>query len=261
LRAVNGITDSTGLDVAVEQSTPPSPVIVPPPPPTTLVPVPIDASKIPFGGASSLNALPANWYRVEIMPAGAQMSFTDYNPINDQNLSTVFTYGTTASNGSFIVQQWLGVALTSSQFGVQFVHDAYTESQTISPICLTLTPLGANGTPPGTPGTPLPTIVSPFNNATTSFNLTPSTIVAYGTYSFTASDCIQDPNTFIYTAGPNVIFTSGPKGVVLPPVGASVLQIAALDATADQSSQYSSPIILLLMDDTGKSTPLYNGKN
>src|SRR5882757_5041044 len=74
LRAVNGITDSTGLDVAVEQSSPPTNV-TPPPPPTSLVPVPINASKIPFGGASGINALPADWYRIEVKPAGAQMAF------------------------------------------------------------------------------------------------------------------------------------------------------------------------------------------
>ncbi len=261
LRAVNGITDSTGLDVAVEQSSPPPNVTPPLPPPTTLVPVPIDASKIPFDGASNINALPANYYRLELTPAGTQMSFTDYVPINDENLSTVFTYGTTASYGYFIVQQWLGISLTSGQFAVQFVHDALAESQTVSPICFKLTPIGGNGTTPGAPGTPLPAIVATFNSATSLFNATPSTIVAYGTYSIGAYACVQDPNTFAYSYTGAPFFSSGPKGVVLPPVGTSVLQIAALDATADQSSQYGSPITLLLMDNTGKSTPLYNGKN
>jgi len=252
LRAVNGITDSTGLDVAVEQSSPPTNV-TPPPPPTSLVPVPINASKIPFGGASGINALPADWYRIEVKPAGAQMAFTDFNPINDQNLSTVFTYGTTASNGSFIVQQWLGISLMSGQFGVQFVHDAYTESQTVSQICLKVTPIAINSNP-------LPAMVATFNSATSLFNPTPSTLLPYGTYFVAVLDCFQNPDGS-YGYGANTLFQSGPKGVVLPPVGTNLLQITALDATDSQNTKYNSPITLLILGDSGKSTPLYSGQN
>lgn len=262
LRAVNGITDSTGLDVTVELSSPPPPPAdpnLPPtdPPPPTLTPVTIDANNIPFGGASGMNTLPSAYYHVQVAPAGGQASSTDYVPINDNNVSTVFTYGTTATAGSFIVQQSLGLQLSNGQFALQFIHSAYAESQTGSPLCLQLTPAGSATAPPGSP---LPLIAASFASATGGFNHTPSTVVAGGTYLIDAFACTQNPDGS-YSGTGVILISHSPAGVVLPPVGTNTLQIAALDANASQTTQYGSPITLLLLDNTGKSTPLYNAQN
>ena len=69
----------------------------------------------------------------------------------------------------------------------------------------------------------------------------------------------------IVTNGTTTIYDSGPTGI--RPAGLStntngnVYQLAALDASSAQQTQYKSAISLLLMDNDGNSVQFYNGQN
>lgn len=259
IRAVNGITDSTGLSLIIARSTPPPPPAdpadpnPPAPPPPTLTPVAIDASNIPFGSASKTNPVATGYYNVKVSPAGGTDSATDYVPIYADNVTTFFTYGTTSSAGNFRVEQATGVTLDNNRVAIQLVHAAAAVSQNNYTLCVQLSPTSGQGA--------LPLIAANFAQGTAPFTFTPSTVLKADTYKLQIYPCSQNADGTYGSSGA-IVFDGGPKGISLPFMsGGRVLQIAVLDASASQQSQYGSAATLLVLDQSGTATPLFQNQN
>jgi hypothetical protein len=259
-RAVNGMPNSSGLDASIAG-----------------VSIPTQAQNISFGTGSSISDVPNGSYNVTLSDSaagstssssssgsssgsssssssssgsgsssssggGGTVSFdVDNLNISSGNLETVFTYGdlSTGTQNGFIAEESLQ-APTNGQVVMQVVHDALTESSTASTLSFYFVKPGSGLT--GASPTTAPFAQQP----------NPESIpLAGGTYEI------------IVTNGTTTVFDSGPKGVALPASGSSanVFQLAALDATSAQSTQYGSTVTLLLLDNNGGNTPLYNGQN
>jgi len=105
-----------------------------------------------------------------------------------------------------------------------------------------------------------PTLTVKFGAATPSQSLALPAgtyeIKAYALAVCTGAVCAQ------IDVAPDTGFDSGPKGVSLPAAnGSNVFQLAAIDVTGAQESQYGSLISVVLLDNNGDSIQLFNGQN
>lgn len=213
-RAVNGITDSNGLDTSISN-------------------IQI-ASNTPFGSATGINSpIPEGSYKAQL--TSNSKTFTVNNVSIDHNhVTTVFATGQ-IGNGS------------ETGFAAEEALNAPTNGQAVvQPINAALQATGTSGT--------LTFRFVPTNNPSAATSLTAqygaspaSAPLAGGTYEIVVSN------------GVSTVFDSGPQGIALPSSnGGNVFQVAAIDAGSSNQTKYGSSIALLLMDDKGQNTQLYN---
>ena len=233
-RLANGIADSNGLKADISNV----PTVGP----------------IGFASASGINIIPEGSYKVQLTPgaSGASTFTVDNVSIEHNNLTTLFAYGTLAagSQGGLTAVESLN-APTHGQAVIQPVHAAYQESQTApQSMNFSFVPVGSGGSSAG--------ISVVFGSATTS----QSVALAAGKYEIkiTATPiCNPGQPCPAISLG---VFDSGPQGISFPGAdGSNVFQLAAIDATSSQVSQYGAPVSLLLLDNSGHSTQLFNGQN
>ncbi|HZR38224.1 MAG TPA: hypothetical protein VFA75_22835 [Nevskia sp.] len=194
-------------------------------------------SGISLDTGSGLTEVPVGSYNSQLTSSSVQFS-VDNVGIDHNNVTTIFAYGVVGSGtqGGFTAEESI-VAPTNGQAVVQPVHDARTASAVTPTLSFYLIRPGA-GIAGATP-------------VTAAFRASPpSSSIAGGSYEIVVAN------------GTSVVFDSGPMGITLPASsGADVFQIAALDATAAQNTQYGSAIVLLLLDNLGGNTALYNLQN
>ena len=194
-------------------------------------------SGIAFDSASGLTDVPLGSYNSQLTSNSVQFSVNNVG-IDHNNVTTIFAYGATGngSQGGFPVEESI-VAPTNGQAVVQPVHDALSASATAPTLSVYLVTPGA-GTAGATP------LTATFATSTASSAITGATY------------------EIIVSSGAAVLFDSGPKGIALPGAGgANVYQIAAVDASSAQTTRYGSTLTLILMDNTGGNTALYNLQN
>lgn len=218
-RLVNGSSDSNGLSASATSGFP-------------------STATVNFASAGSIVDVPNGGYNVQVKP-GAGNQFTVNNvSIDHNNLTTLFTYGSTVSGtaNGFAAEENLGTP-TSGNFTFQFAND--TTQVATSPLSIYLVKVGGgiSGLQP----------VAQANAAAAS----QAVAVPAGTYEI------------IITNGTSVLYDSGSTkaGVVLPTPNTNVIQIGALDATSAQASADGSPITLIVMDNNGGETLHLNGQN
>jgi hypothetical protein len=231
LRVSNGIADSTGLDVAL-----------------TGIGLPTDFQNVAFDSGTHIADVPEGSYMANFSTTdsgGDSVSFTVNNLAIDQNdVSTVFTYGTVTNNtaNGFVAEEALD-APPSGQFVIQFVHAAYAESKTSAGQTLTFFLIA-----PGSSSTADPV----YSTAVMFGNPSPSAAVNSGTYEILVQD--SDGAT---------IFDSGSDGIQLPSSASNVFQVAVLDSSQAALYNPGSPGLpgadcplasLLVLDNNGDST-------
>lgn len=189
---------------------------------------------IAFGFGSGIKLPPVGSYTAQFDINGLPFN-VEHVQITHNDLSTVFTYGTVGGatfSGFTAYESLTGPA--SSQFAVQVLHSAYQASLAAPTLSYYFVPAASGGI-----GSATPTLAS-FATSTASL------VLPAGNYQI------------IVTNGSSVLYDSGAgaAGVMLPPTGTNVLQLAALDAPG---SPNGSAISLLLLDNDGGGTPLLNG--
>ncbi|MDI3258254.1 MAG: hypothetical protein QJR02_00805 [Sinobacteraceae bacterium] len=213
-RAVNGITDSNGLDTSISN-------------------IQI-ASNTPFGSATGINSpIPEGSYKAQL--TSNSVTFTVDNVSIDHNhVTTVFAAGQ-IGNGS------------ETGFAAEEALNAPTNGQAVvQPVNAALQATGKSGS--------LTFRFVPTNNPSSATSLT----AQYGTSPASAA-LTGGTYEIIVSDGATTVFDSGPQGIALPSSnGGNVFQVAAIDAGSSNQSKYGSSIALLLMDDKGQNTPLYN---
>lgn len=224
VRAVNGITDSNGLDMSISNVG--------------------TFSGIGFDTSSGITDGPVGSYKAQLTSNSIQFTVNNVS-VDHNNVTSVFAYGAIASGtqNGFTAEESLN-APTNGQAVVQPVHDAFQLSGTaktlnfyfVSPS--TACVVGA----PQPAGTPMTVSFGPVT-------VSQSAAIAGGTSSVIVSN------------GAAILFCSGSKGLALPSGNANVYQVAALDATTAQKTANGSSITLLLMDNTGGHQTLLNGQN
>jgi hypothetical protein len=224
VRVANGITDSGGLDMSISQVG--------------------TFSGVGFDTSSGITVGPEGSYKAQLTSSSVGFS-VDNVKVDHNNVTSVFAYGATGngSENGFTAEESLN-APTNGQAVVQPVHDAFQLSTTTTSLNFYFVPtttVCAVGAPqPG--GTPQTIAFGPVNTGQ-------STAITGGTQAIIVSN------------GATILFCSGSKGLALPSGNANVYQVAALDATTSQKTQYGSVISLLLMDNTGGHQTLFNGQN
>ena len=233
---INGVADSNGLKASVGNA--------------------LTTGSIGFGDASGISIIPNGSYKVQLTPGAAGFpAFTVNNvSLDHNNLTSVVTYGTlaTSTQGGFTAEVSLN-APTNGQATMQPVHAAYQESRGYPSLYFYFT------APGGVITAATPTLSVKFGAVTPSQSLA----LPGGKYEikvYAQPACVTTTCPAI-TAPANTGFDSGPKGITLPGNGANVFQLAALDATRAQSNQYGSLLSLVLLDNNGASSQLFNGQN
>ena len=234
---INGVSDSGGLKADVGNI----PTIGP----------------ISFGGASGVNIVPSGSYKVQLTPgASGSSTYTVNNvSIDHNNLTTVVSYGSLAGNTQNGLTAEVSLnAPTNGQAVVQPVHAAYQYSQSFSSLYFYF------ATPGGTITSTTPTLTVAFGAVTPSQSLA----LPAGKYEirvYPNALCLSGVCPAIAPIA-SATFDSGPNGISLPASnGSNVFQFAALDATSAQDTQYGSQLSLVLLDNNGDSTQLFNGQN
>jgi hypothetical protein len=217
-RLVNGVPDSGGLSSSATSGFPSS-------------------STAGFDSASSIVDVPDGGYNVQVTPGSGATFTVDNVGIQHNNLTTLFTYGSTASStaAGFTAEENLSTP-ASGTFTFQFVND--TSQTATAALSIFLIPVGA-GIGSATP-------VATASTATASQDVN----VPAGTYEIV----VASAGAPVYDSG-----TTG--GITLPTPDTNVIQIGALDATAAQVSSNGSPITLLLLDNNGGEALHLSGQN
>jgi len=231
---INGTSDSDGLKADVSNI----PTIGP----------------IDFGGTSGITILPLGSYKVQLTPgASGSSAFTvDNVSIDGNNLTTVVSYGTLAAS----TQNGLTaeVSLSAPASGQATVQPVNASLQNDANLYFYFVTPGAVIT------STTPTLTAKFGAATPSQSLA----LPAGKYEIKAYPlpvCVTQVCPAIGVAG-HTGFDSGPAGVTLPSAdGANVFQLVAIDATSAQNTQYGSLLSVVLLDNKGDSTQLFNGQN
>lgn len=226
LRAANGITDSSGLDVEL-----------------TGISVPTDLQNIAFNSGSHIAQIPEGNYRANLSSGnsgGGAADFTVDNIAIDHNhVDTIFAYGRVADNtaNGFTADQALNPP-DKGNFMIQFVNAAYAESLTPQGQTLTFS-LVVPGS--SSAGSAPYSVEVPFGSSTA------SVAISAGTYEIIVKD-----------AGGGLVFDSGQQGIQLPAGGANVFQAALLDTPPNSGTipPVHCPLAsLLLLDNTGGNKP------
>ncbi len=220
LRVANGIADSSGLDVTIKS---------------------FDSfNNIAVDTASSISFAPEGSYTAQLTSNGVSLDVNGID-IEHNRVTTVFAYGAigSGSQGAFTVQESLD-APANGQSSIQTVHAAVLVSATAASLNFYFV----------TPSDCATAVASGAPTGTAAFNATAATFVlAGGTYEI----CVADE-------GGQLLFDSGPKGIVLPTSSSvDVFQLAAFDAPAGKGN--GSSVVLSLLDNNGGSRPLYNLMN
>ena len=222
IRVANGITDSTGVDMAISNVT--------------------SFSAIAIDSASAINYIPVSAvvsYKATLTSNGSSFSLGGISADQDK-VTTIFTFGEMSSGtqGAFAAEESVS-APESGKFVVQPVHAALL----VASSALSLNFYFVQ------PGTCSSAITEATANASATFKASPGTFtLAAATFEI----CITD-------ASGNVLFDSGPNGIALPTANATVFQIAAYDAPTGRGN--GSTLVLSLLDNAGGNTTLYNLKN
>jgi hypothetical protein len=222
VRVANGITDSSGLDMTIGDST--------------------KFSSIGTAAASDIAYLPINAigsYDAKLSSNSAAFTVTGI-PVDQDKVTTIFAYGVIGSGtqGGFFAEMSLD-APNSGQFVVQPVHAALTASFNALSLNFYLVKPGVcSGAIEGVTANGSAT----FRASAALFTLTG------GVYEI----CVTD-------AAGTVLFDSGPSGVAFPTGNANVFQIAVYDAPSDKGN--GSTIMVSVLDNKGGNTALYNLKN
>jgi hypothetical protein len=231
-RLANLISDSGGLQAAIG----PIPAVGP----------------VDFDAASGLVIVQEGSYRVHLSPgtAGAAAYDVDDVDIGQDTLTTLFAYGTVTGGGThdgFTARESV-LAPSAGQVRMQVVYAASGPAD--FGYSFVFEPVGGSGQT---------------GSASAVFGpVGPSQAIslAAGRYEIKVTGApICQPGMVCPAIG-EFLFDSGPQGVDIPGAsGANVFQLAAADATADQSSQYSARVVLLLLDNEGGGKLLLNGQN
>lgn len=224
VRAVNGITDSNGLDMSISNVG--------------------TFSGIGFDTSSGITDGPEGSYKAQLTSNSVQFTVNNVS-VDHNNVTSVFAYGVigNGSQNGFTAEESLN-APTNGQVELQPVHDAFTASSSAS----TLDFFFVAPTTACVVGGPQPS-ATPMSVKFGAVTVGQSEAITGGTYSIIVSN------------GATVLFCSGSKGLALPSGNANVFQVGALDATSAQKTSYGSTLSLLLMDNTGGHQTLYNGQN
>jgi hypothetical protein len=222
IRVANGISDSTGLNMSITDTT--------------------SFSAVAVDGASNIKYVPVSAvvnYEATLTTNGT--SFTVGGISADQDkLTTIFAFGEMSggTQGGFPAEMSVN-SPTNGQFVMQPVHAALQNAANALSLNFYFVKPGVCST----------AVVGATANGSATFKTSPNLFaLAGGTYEI----CVTDG------AG-TVLFDSGPVGIALPTSNANVFQIAAYDAPTGKGN--GSTLVLSLLDNAGGNTALYNLKN
>ena len=210
-RALNGVTDSSSMNVDLGNVG--------------------TASAIAYADASGVTTIPEGSYDATVKPTGD--SSQDYKvtgvPINHDQVSTVLTYGSVSAGtkSGFKATESISAPTTANTFSVQFIDDAYTDSQLSPSLNFYIIPTGS-----------------------TISDVTPVSVQFGSASARTDFQISSDGNYELVIKGTSgvTIYDSGTSAQLLQN-GANVLQIAAVDAPSGSSAV--SPLAVVVMDNKG----------
>jgi hypothetical protein len=222
IRVANGISDSTGLDMSITDTT--------------------SFSAIAVDSASSIKYIPVSAvvsYKATLTTNGSSFTVDGISADQDK-LTTVFAFGEMSSGtqGGFPAEMSVN-SPANGQFVMQPVHAALQTSAAALSLNFYFVKPGVCST----------AVTGATANGSATFKASPALFaLAGGTYEI----CVTDG------AG-TVLFDSGPTGIALPTSNANVFQIAAYDAPSGKGN--GSTLMLSLVDNAGGNVALYNLKN
>ena len=230
LHVLNGIADSTSISAVVSGTS-------------------AGSSNIQVDSVGPLATVAAGTYSAQIQPNSGSGYTINGVPIDDKTLTTVITDGVLANSTQtgFVATESLAAPATG-QVVVQPVFAAYTAAQGGQSQNFTFTFHSLSNS----------SQADVSENTLFGQSPAPLTLPA-GQYRIEVLITPNCPANETCPAYIGVTFDSGSQtGVTLPAAGGSnVVQLVAVDATKAQASQYSSSVILLLLDSAGSVTPIY----
>ena len=219
-RLVNGSSDSNGLSASATSGFP-------------------STATVNFDSAGSIVDAPEGGYNVQVKPGSGNQFTVNNVSIDHNNLTTLFTYGSSVAGtaNGFVAEENLGTP-SSGNFTFQFANDTSQTATAALSVYLVKLGAGISGVQPAVP-------------AVNAASASQGASIPAGTYEI------------IVTNGTSVLYDSGSTqaGIVLPTPNTNVIQIGALDATSAQATANGSPITLILMDNNGGETLHLNGQN
>jgi len=242
VRAVNGISDTSGLNVTVNGQN--------------------AVTDLGLDTASAVINVPVGVYNATLTD-GSIAYLVDNVTVGSGDVTTVVSYGSTANNtqGGLAAEESLTTP-AAGDVSVQLVHAAYeTAKQGESPSPqLTLTF--------STPATPCMVGSTDTYSGTSAVSGGPAILqgfAQFGPVTPTSTQVLALPasnqSISVINSDGVTLFCSGTSGVATGTGTASVYQLIILDATAAQQTQYGSTVSLLLLDNDGGQKILYNGQN